>query len=143
MLVAYPKQKEDLCAPGDPTQHAELRAIQGALQTLGRHCMLDCTLYVTLEPCPMCAGALLQARVGSLVYGAKNPLLGVPPPPPLSTAQSIGFGAEMKPISIPMECTITGLPSGECLFKSSHTNCSSREFRNATFRATFIRPSVT
>jgi len=61
---------------GDPTQHAELRAIQVALRVLGRHSMMECTLYVTLEPCPMCAGALLQARVGSLVYAARNPLLG-------------------------------------------------------------------
>jgi tRNA(Arg) A34 adenosine deaminase TadA len=61
---------------GDPTQHAELLAIQDTVRKLGRHRMLDCTMYVTLEPCPMCAGALLQARVGSLVYAAKNPLLG-------------------------------------------------------------------
>lgn len=61
---------------GDPTRHAEVHAIQDAVHKLGRHRMLECTLYVTLEPCPMCAGALLQARVGSLVYAAKNPLLG-------------------------------------------------------------------
>jgi len=61
---------------GDPTQHAEVQAIRDTVRRLGRHRMLECTLYVTLEPCPMCAGALLQARVGSLVYAAKNPLLG-------------------------------------------------------------------
>ena len=61
---------------GDPTRHAEMNAIQEAARLLGRFKLPGCTLYVTLEPCPMCAGALLQARVGTLVYAAKNTLLG-------------------------------------------------------------------
>ncbi|KAJ7527898.1 hypothetical protein O6H91_16G075200 [Diphasiastrum complanatum] len=63
-------------AKGDPTAHAEMRCIQNASQLLGRWRLLESTLYVTLEPCPMCAGAILQARVGELVWGARNTLLG-------------------------------------------------------------------
>lgn len=64
-------------AEGDPTSHAELNVIRQATGSLaGGWRLLDCTLYVTLEPCPMCAGAILQARVGTVVYGARNTLLG-------------------------------------------------------------------
>eukprot|EP00891_Asterochloris_glomerata_P004588 jgi/Astpho2/4588/Aster-x1219 len=63
-------------AQGDPTAHAEMLCIQQAAAQLGRWRLLETTLYVTLEPCPMCAGALLQARVGHLVYAARSPLLG-------------------------------------------------------------------
>jgi tRNA(adenine34) deaminase len=62
---------------GDPTAHAEMLCIRhatGKAKSAWR--LLDATMYVTLEPCPMCAGALLQARVGRVVYGAKNKLLG-------------------------------------------------------------------
>ena len=61
---------------GNPTAHAEMLCIQQAALKLGGWRLLDCTLYVTLEPCPMCAGALLQSRVGTVVYGARNTLLG-------------------------------------------------------------------
>ena len=61
---------------GDPTKHAEMTAVQQAALKLGRFKLPECTLYVTLEPCPMCAGAILQARVGTLVYAASNHLLG-------------------------------------------------------------------
>ena len=61
---------------GDPTQHAEMLAIQSAVRQLGRFKLPECTMYVTSEPCPMCAGALLQARVGTVVYGARSPLIG-------------------------------------------------------------------
>lgn len=54
----------------DPTAHAELLAIQAACDYLGRWRLSDCTMYVTLEPCPMCAGALVQSRIRRLVYGA-------------------------------------------------------------------------
>ena len=64
-------------ADGDPTSHAELNVIRQATGGLsGGWRLLDCTLYVTLEPCPMCAGAILQSRVGTVVYGARNTLLG-------------------------------------------------------------------
>lgn len=54
----------------DPTAHAEMLAITAACDTLGRKHLTDCTLYVTLEPCPMCAGALVHARLDRLVFGA-------------------------------------------------------------------------
>ena len=60
-------------ALGDATAHAELLAIRRASAASGDWRLNDCTLYVTLEPCPMCAGAIVQARVGRLVYGAADP----------------------------------------------------------------------
>jgi len=57
---------------GDPTAHAEVLALQDAAARLGRWRLDDCTLYVTLEPCVMCAGALLNARIGRLVFGAAD-----------------------------------------------------------------------
>ncbi|KAH7429689.1 hypothetical protein KP509_09G061600 [Ceratopteris richardii] len=60
----------------DPTAHAEMVCIRNTARHLGSWRLLDSTLYVTLEPCPMCAGAILQARVGKVVWGTRNPLLG-------------------------------------------------------------------
>ena len=60
----------------DPLAHAEVRAIHQAARALGSWRLVDTTLYVTLEPCPMCAGALVNARVGRLVYGADDPKAG-------------------------------------------------------------------
>ena len=53
-----------------PTAHAEMIAIEAAAKKLGRRRLSDCTLYVTLEPCPMCAGAVMNAQLKRLVYGA-------------------------------------------------------------------------
>jgi tRNA(adenine34) deaminase len=60
----------------DPTAHAEILALRTAGQALGDWHLNRCTLYVTLEPCPMCAGALILARLGLLVYGADDPKAG-------------------------------------------------------------------
>jgi len=60
----------------DPAAHAELLAIREASARLGRWRLSDATLYVTLEPCLMCAGALVLARVGRLVYGCRDPKAG-------------------------------------------------------------------
>lgn len=60
-------------AEGDPTAHAEIVALRRAARRLGNYRLPGLTLYATLEPCPMCAGALLQARVDRLVYGAADP----------------------------------------------------------------------
>ncbi len=60
----------------DPTAHAEIIAITQAAQTLGTWRLLDCTLYVTLEPCPMCAGAIVQARIPTVVYGTTDQKAG-------------------------------------------------------------------
>ena len=56
----------------DPTEHAEIATIRSCAGTLGRWNLSGCTLYVTLEPCPMCAGACVNARVSRVVYGARN-----------------------------------------------------------------------
>ena len=60
----------------DPTAHAEMIAITQAAATLGDWRLEECTLYVTLEPCPMCCGAILQARIPVVVYGAADPKAG-------------------------------------------------------------------
>jgi tRNA(adenine34) deaminase len=60
----------------DPTAHAEILALRAASQALQSWHLEGCTLYVTLEPCPMCTGAILQARLGLLVYGASDPKSG-------------------------------------------------------------------
>lgn len=60
----------------DPLAHAEMRAISDAAERLGRWRLSECTLYVTLEPCPMCAGALVNSRVDHLVFGARDPKAG-------------------------------------------------------------------
>ncbi len=56
--------------------HAEIEAIHNACETLGGWRLWQCTLYVTLEPCPMCAGAIINARIPRVVYGAKDPKAG-------------------------------------------------------------------
>ena len=61
----------------DPTAHAELLAIERALQVLGTDRLTDCTLYVTLEPCAMCAGAIVLAKVGRVVFGAWDDKAGM------------------------------------------------------------------
>ena len=63
-------------ADQDPLAHAELLAIREAAKEVGFWRLDDCDLYVTLEPCPMCAGALVNARVRRLVYGARDPKAG-------------------------------------------------------------------
>ncbi len=60
----------------DPTAHAEIVAIQAAANRLVDWRLNDCTLYVTLEPCPMCAGAVVLSRIGRVVFGARDPRWG-------------------------------------------------------------------
>ena len=61
---------------GDATAHAELEAIREACRALGDWRLSGCTLYVTLEPCPMCAGAVINSRIPVIVYGAREALSG-------------------------------------------------------------------
>ena len=61
---------------GDPTAHAEVLALRDAAAVIGHWRLDDCTLVVTLEPCAMCAGAMVNARLGHLVYGATDPKAG-------------------------------------------------------------------
>ena len=61
---------------GGATAHAELKAIEAACEILGGWRLSDCELYVTLEPCPMCAGAIINARLGRVIFAAKDPRMG-------------------------------------------------------------------
>lgn len=63
-------------AKHDPTAHAEITAMREAATYLGNYRLVDCTLYVTLEPCAMCSGAMQHARIAKLVYGASDPKTG-------------------------------------------------------------------
>ncbi len=60
----------------DPTAHAEMIAISAACETLGQKYLSGCTLYVTLEPCPMCSGALVWSKIDTVVFGASDPKSG-------------------------------------------------------------------
>ncbi|MEX2169941.1 MAG: tRNA adenosine(34) deaminase TadA [Pirellulales bacterium] len=73
VIAAAHNQREQL---RDPTAHAEMIALTQAAAALGTWRLEDCMMYVTLEPCPMCAGALVQARVPRVVYGAADPKAG-------------------------------------------------------------------
>jgi tRNA(adenine34) deaminase len=73
VIASAHNQREQL---HDPTAHAEMIAITQAAESLQSWRLEGCTLYVTLEPCPMCAGAILQARIPILVYGAADPKAG-------------------------------------------------------------------
>ncbi|MCA9100961.1 MAG: tRNA adenosine(34) deaminase TadA [Planctomycetales bacterium] len=73
VIAAAHNQREQL---HDPTAHAEMIAITQAAEALGSWRLEGCVLYVTLEPCPMCAGAILQARLPVVVYGATDPKAG-------------------------------------------------------------------
>ena len=73
VIAAAYNQREQL---RDPTAHAEMIAITQAAESLGGWRLERCRLYVTLEPCPMCAGAILQARIPHVVYGATDPKAG-------------------------------------------------------------------
>ena len=70
IIVEGYNQRESL---NDPTAHAEIIAITQAAQALDSWRLLDCTIYVTLEPCPMCAGAIVLARIPTVIYGATDP----------------------------------------------------------------------
>ena len=73
VIAAAHNQKE---ARNDVSAHAEIEVLRAAGKQKGDWRLSDCTLYVTLEPCPMCTGAILAARVGRVVYGAKDPVAG-------------------------------------------------------------------
>jgi tRNA(adenine34) deaminase len=73
-VIAHRHNERELT--GDPTAHAEVLAIRDAAAVIGHWRLMDCTLYVTLEPCFMCAGALVNARIGRVVFGATDPKAG-------------------------------------------------------------------
>lgn len=89
----------------DPSAHAEMIALRAAGQALSTYRLLDTTLYVTLEPCAMCAGAMVHARVGRLVYGATDPRAGA--------AGSVFDIVRHPSLNHRIECT-TGVLADEC-----------------------------
>jgi len=104
----------------DPTAHAEMIAITAAATRLGSQRLENCTLYVTLEPCAMCAGAVVLARVSVLVFGAYDPKLGA-----CGTLYRI---TEDKRLNHQVE-TISGVLEDQCssMLKSFFTKLRARE----------------
>lgn len=98
---------ERLC---DPTAHAEMIAITAATEAMGGKYLNDCSLYVTVEPCPMCAGALAWAQIGKVVYGAADP--------------KRGFSGFTPSLMHPKTAVISGIMEEEC------GNLVSEFFRN-------------
>jgi tRNA(adenine34) deaminase len=89
----------------DPTAHAEIRALRDAATKLGNYRLPGCELYVTLEPCAMCVGAMLHARIARLIYGASDPKTG-------ACGSVINLFAEVK---LNHHATATpGVMAGEC-----------------------------
>ena len=84
----------------DATAHAEMIAITSATNYLGAKYLIDCTLYVTLEPCAMCAGAMNWSQVSKLVYGAEDLLRG--------------FGIMKSPLLHPKTKIVKGIKAAEC-----------------------------
>ena len=89
----------------DPTAHAEIRALRAAAQALGNYRLVGCQLYVTLEPCAMCVGAIQHARIARLVFGARDPKTG-------ACGSVVDLMAEQR---LNHHCTVTGdVLAGEC-----------------------------
>lgn len=84
----------------DPTAHAEMIALTAATEAIGGKYLNECTLYVTVEPCPMCAAALCWAQLGGLVYGAADP--------------KRGFSLFSPSLLHPRTVTVSGVLSREC-----------------------------
>lgn len=87
----------------DVTAHAEILAVTAAANYLGAKYLTDCTLYVTLEPCPMCAGALSWSQLSRLVFGASDPAKGY-----------LNFQTDQKGLLHPKTEVVTGLLGGPC-----------------------------
>ena len=68
--------QNSMIARNDPTGHAEIIALRDAAQCIGNYRLVDCELYVTLEPCAMCAGAMMHARIARVIFGASDPKTG-------------------------------------------------------------------
>jgi tRNA(adenine34) deaminase len=89
----------------DPTAHAEIMAIRQAAQRIGNYRLVGCTLYVTLEPCAMCAGAIQHARIARLVFGASDPKTGAcGSVVNLMAEQKLNHHTEVTPHVLALEC---------------------------------------
>jgi tRNA(adenine34) deaminase len=92
-------------AASDPTAHAEIVALRDAALRMGNYRLTGATVYVTIEPCLMCVGALVQARIGALVYGAEEPKTGA--------VSSCVRGAELPGLNHRFE-VVSGVLADEC-----------------------------
>ena len=89
----------------DPTAHAEIQAIRGAAQTLQNYRLPQCTLYVTIEPCAMCVGAIIHARLNCVVFGALEPKAGmVQSQQPLLSSEHFNHSVEVVSGVLADEC---------------------------------------
>ena len=93
---------------GDATAHAEIEAIREASKSIGDWHLEECTIYVTLEPCPMCVGAIMNSRSRRLVYGAKDPVKG-------ACGSVIDLFSENFPDKAAVYGSVLGKESGELL----------------------------
>lgn len=94
----------------DPTAHAEMIAITAATEAMGGKYLQDCTLYVTVEPCPMCAAASCWAQLGRIVYGAAEPKRGYS----LFTAVPESEGGVIRTLLHPRTQVLAGVLEEEC-----------------------------
>ena len=94
----------------DPTAHAEMIALTAATEAVGGKYLDDCTLYVTVEPCPMCAAALCWAQVGRIVWGADDPKRGYS----LFSADPASPGGGRRSLLHPRTETLSGVLAEEC-----------------------------
>lgn len=92
----------------DPTAHAEIEAIREACKVIGDWHLDGCTIYVTLEPCPMCVGAIMNSRIRRLIYGAKDPVKG-------ACGSVIDLFSEHFPDKAAVYGNVLGKESGELL----------------------------
>ena len=90
---------------GDPTAHAEIVAIRAAAQAVGNYRLTGATLCVTIEPCLMCVGALVHARIGTLVYGAAEPRTGAV----VSTVRGVELPGHNHQVAV-----VSGIREEEC-----------------------------
>lgn len=102
VIASAHNQRETL---RDPTAHAEMIAITQAADSINSWRLEDCLLYVTLEPCPMCAGAILQARIPMVIYGAADPKAGA--------VESLFHLLDDERLNHRVE-TVGGIMAGEC-----------------------------
>ena len=72
----FGRGQNSMIARNDPTAHAEILALRDAARRIGNYRLVDCELYVTLEPCAMCAGAMMHARIARVIFGASDPKTG-------------------------------------------------------------------
>jgi len=115
-IVARAHNEREKCC--DPTAHAEMLALRRAAQALGRRRLDGCTLYVTLEPCPMCAGGIAMSGIDAVYFGAYDPRMGC--------GGSVYALTEDRTLGISIPC-MGGLLEEECAALVKQFFCAKRE----------------